>query len=99
MPAITPHEFVAKWKNSELKERSSYQEHFIDLCRLVNHQTPAEMDPNGSFFTFEAGAAKMGGGKWIAGAWIDKIATAGSNRLIPWISFTTNKTYLPLVVR
>jgi len=65
MPPITPHEFVAKWKNSELKERSSYQEHFIDVCRLVNHQTPAEMDPNGSFFTFEAGAAKMGGGKWF----------------------------------
>lgn len=69
MPPITPNEFVAKWKNSELKERSSYQEHFIDLCHLVNHQTPAEMDPNGSFFTFEAGAAKTGGGNGFADVW------------------------------
>jgi hypothetical protein len=32
-------EFVAIWKNSVLKERYSYQEHFIDLCRLDNHLT------------------------------------------------------------
>ena len=39
------------------------QEHFIDLCRLVGHATPAEMDPTGRSFTFEAGAAKQGGGE------------------------------------
>ena len=40
-------EFVTKWRGVELKERSAAQEHFIDLCRLVGHPTPAEADPNG----------------------------------------------------
>ena len=33
-----PGEFIAKWRASELKERSASkerQEHFIDLCRLL----------------------------------------------------------------
>lgn len=34
-------EFIAKWRGVELKERSFYQEHFLDLCALINHPTPA----------------------------------------------------------
>jgi len=66
---VNPHEFVAKWRNVQLKERSAAQEHFIDLCRLVNHPTPAEADPTGEFFTFEAGAAKQHGGQGFADVW------------------------------
>lgn len=66
---MNPHEFVAKWRNVQLKERSAAQEHFIDLCRLVNHPTPAEADPTGEFFTFEAGAAKQHGGQGFADVW------------------------------
>ena len=33
--AMTPGEFIAKWRASELKERSAAQSHFIDLCRLL----------------------------------------------------------------
>jgi hypothetical protein len=32
---MTPQEFVGKWKQVELKERSAAQEHFIDLCHLL----------------------------------------------------------------
>ena len=67
--SLSPQEFVAKWRSSTLKERSSYQEHFIDLCRLVGHSTPAEDDPTGERFTFEAGAAKQGGGQGWADVW------------------------------
>ena len=28
---MTPGEFIARWRASELKERSAAQEHFIDL--------------------------------------------------------------------
>ena len=42
---MTPQEFVDKWRDVVLKERSFYQEHFIDLCHLVGHQTPAAFDP------------------------------------------------------
>ena len=32
---MTPHQFIAKWRNVELKERSAAQAHFLDLCRLL----------------------------------------------------------------
>ena len=60
---LTPQEFVAKWRGVTAKERSAYQEHFIDLCHLVGHETPMEADPTGQGFAFEAGAAKQGGGQ------------------------------------
>jgi len=62
-------EFIAKWSKVELKERSAAQEHFLDLCRLVGHPTPAEADPTGESFCFEKGAAKHGGGDGFADVW------------------------------
>ena len=62
-------EFIAKWKKAKLKERSAAQEHFIDLCRLLNHPTPAEADPTGATFCFEKGATKHGGGDGFADVW------------------------------
>ena len=53
---ITPQEFVIKWRASTAKERSVAQEHFIDLCRLIGHPTPIEMDPAVQTYTFETGA-------------------------------------------
>lgn len=66
---MTPQEFSAKWRGVTLKERSAAQEHFLDLCRLIGHATPAEMDPTGERFTFERGATKTGGGDGFADAW------------------------------
>src|SRR3954451_15967605 len=54
-------QFVAKWRPVELTERSAYQQHFLDLCELVGHPKPAEIDPRGEFFTFERGAIKSTG--------------------------------------
>lgn len=45
---LTPGAFIAKWRRSELKERSASQEHFLDLCRLLGEPTPAEADPAGA---------------------------------------------------
>jgi type II restriction/modification system DNA methylase subunit YeeA len=66
---MTPAEFIRKWKNHALTERASAQEHFLDLCRLVGHGTPAELDKDGSFFTFEKGVPKTGGGDGFADVW------------------------------
>lgn len=62
-PTLTPQDFVAKWRHAMLKEWSAAQEHFIEVCRLIRHPTPAEMDPSGQVFTFEAGADKNQGGQ------------------------------------
>ncbi len=66
---LTPQAFVNKWQAIDLKERSAAQEHFIDLCALLGHPTPAEADPTGARFTFEAGAAKHSGGQGWADVW------------------------------
>ncbi len=59
---LTPQDFVSKWKRAEARERQSVQEHFIDLCALVGHETPMQQDPSGTRFAFEMGAAKTSGG-------------------------------------
>ena len=66
---MTPHEFITKWRASELKERSAAQEHFIDLCRLLGEPTPAEADPSGEAYCFERGARKDTGGNGWADVW------------------------------
>ena len=66
---MTPHEFIAKWRASALKERSAAQEHFIDLCRLLGEPTPAEADPSGEAYCFERGARKDTGGDGWADVW------------------------------
>ena len=38
---MTPHEFIAKWRSIELKERTASQSHVNDLCALpgvVDHE-------------------------------------------------------------
>lgn len=66
---MTPAAFITKWRHIELKERSAAQEHFLDLCRLLAHLTPAESDPTGETFCFEKGAAKHDGGDGYADVW------------------------------
>ena len=66
---MTPHDFITKWRASALKERSASQEHFIDLCRLLNEPTPAEADPSGETYCFERGARKDTGGDGWADVW------------------------------
>ena len=70
LPTLSPQEFVAKWRSATLKERSAAQEHFIDVCRLAGHQTPAEADPAGTSFSFEYGAGKERGGQ----GWAERLA-------------------------
>lgn len=67
---MIPQEFVNKWRLvTEVSERSTYQQHFLDLCELVGHGKPIQLDPKGEFFTFEAGAAKQSGGNGWADVW------------------------------
>lgn len=66
---ITPQQFVYKWRGATLKERAAAQEHFLDLCQLIGHPTPAEDDPTGERFAFEAGVDKQGGGSGWADVW------------------------------
>ena len=66
---MTPQDFIAKWRNVELKERSASQSHFNDLCALLGLPDPVTADRTGQTFTFEKGAAKTGGGDGWADVW------------------------------
>lgn len=66
---MNPREFLDKWRNAELKERSASQSHFNDLCALLDIVDPVSADPKGEWFTFEKGARKTGGGEGWADVW------------------------------
>ncbi|MBN1425734.1 class I SAM-dependent DNA methyltransferase [Candidatus Fermentibacteria bacterium] len=62
-------QFIAKWSKSELSERAAAQQHFLDLCELLEHPKPADVDPTGDTFTFERGVTKTVGGDGWADVW------------------------------
>ena len=66
---MTPQEFIHKWRPSQLRERQASQEHFLDLCRLLEEPTPAEIDSEGNSYCFHFGAAKTGGKDGFADVW------------------------------
>lgn len=66
---MTPAAFIAKWRPVELKERSTAQTHFNDLCALLGLDDPVAADPKGAWFTFEKGATRTGGGEGWADVW------------------------------
>jgi hypothetical protein len=35
-------------------------QHFLDLCAVLSQPAPAEIDPNGDFYTVEKGIEKSG---------------------------------------
>src|SRR5437870_3973182 len=67
---MTPAQFIAKWQAVTLSERSACQQHFLDLCELLDQQKPAEADPEGAWFTFERGVQKTDGGGGWADVWM-----------------------------
>ncbi|MEP1933780.1 MAG: type IIL restriction-modification enzyme MmeI, partial [Roseibium sp.] len=66
---MTPSEFIKKWRNVQLKERTASQSHFNDICRLLGLDDPITADPTGEWFTFEKGASKTSGGEGWADVW------------------------------
>jgi type II restriction/modification system DNA methylase subunit YeeA len=67
---MTPQEFVAKWRPVSLTEKSASQSHFLDLCKLLGQQEPVAADPEGTWYTFERGVSKTGGGDGWADVWM-----------------------------
>ena len=66
---MTPYEFINKWRESTLTERSASQQHFLDLCELLGEPKPADVDPHGQSYCFERGARKDSGGDGWADVW------------------------------
>ena len=67
---MTPQAFIAKWQKVNLSERSACQQHFLDLCELLDQPKPAAADPEGEWYTFEKGVKKTDGGDGWADVWM-----------------------------
>ena len=63
-------EFYAKWTGSAGRENASAQEHFIDLCRLVDEPTPNEDDPHQARYTFEKQTTRSSGPRGRVDVWL-----------------------------
>ena len=67
---MTPQQFIAKWQRVTLCERSACHEHFLDLCELFGQPTPAEADPDGTWYTFEKGVTTSEDKQGWADVWM-----------------------------
>ena len=65
---ITPAAFIAKWKANTRTERAACQEHFIDLCNLLDEPTPGT-DATGANYAFEKGLTRHSGDNGWADVW------------------------------
>ena len=52
---MTPQEFIAKWRPVKLSERAACQQHFLDLCELLDQPKPAAADPEGALVHLREG--------------------------------------------
>ena len=66
---MKPEEFTSKWQNVTASERQTAQEHFGDLCRLLEQPTPLEADPTGTWYVFEKNVLKLDGRPGRADVW------------------------------
>ena len=66
---MTPDEFIRKWGDSTLSESSGSQQHFADLCELLDERKPADVDSAGDRYTFEKKVKKDTGAPGWADVW------------------------------
>ena len=62
--------FVARWQAATFNEKKGYQQHFLELCEVLEEKKPAEADAAGTFYTFEKRVDKSIGGHGFADVWM-----------------------------
>jgi hypothetical protein len=67
--AMSPEEFIAKWRGSQLTEKAAAQSHFIDLCSVLGVPSPTDVDRHGTEYTFEKSTRKIGDTQGFADVW------------------------------
>jgi len=68
-PTLTPQQFSDKWSAPTSRSAPATRNTSWTSAAWWNHPTPAEKDPAGEFFTFEAGAKTATGGQGYADVW------------------------------
>ena len=60
---MSPRNFITKWQNSTLNERSASQSHFNDLCTLVCEPSPTDANRTARGTLREEGHEDRRGGR------------------------------------
>ena len=68
-PNLELEKFLDKWKKSTRTEKSAAHEHFLDLCDLLEVEKPGDVDPHGSFYTFEKHITQTDGKSGFVDVW------------------------------
>jgi type II restriction/modification system DNA methylase subunit YeeA len=66
---VTPEQFIATWKHSDLNERQGAHIHFNELCDLLGVPKPTGTSLMDQGYGFEINVDKTGGGGGYADAW------------------------------
>ena len=66
---MTPGEFISKWSDSTLRERSGSQSHFIDLCHLLGEDPDRRRPQRRMVHLREGRHEDHGGGEGWADVW------------------------------
>lgn len=66
---MTPEEFIAKWRNSKRTEQQASQQHFLELCELLEVPKPGDPGHDPEDYDFEKRILKPGGTAGRADVW------------------------------
>ena len=69
--ALTVQNFVEKWTNVDLGERQSYQQHFLDVCKLFGSDEPMGTTAKGLEFIFERATREKEGKQGFADVYFE----------------------------
>ncbi|HEV8679998.1 MAG TPA: DNA methyltransferase, partial [Stellaceae bacterium] len=64
---VSPEEFIARWRGSQLSERAASQSHFRDLCQLLG--VPEPTPASAADYTFEKPTRRIGNTQGFADVW------------------------------
>lgn len=66
---MTPEEFINRWRGSTRKESSAAQQHFLDLCDLLEVPKPGDPGTDSDDYDFEKSVKKSDGSGGSADVW------------------------------
>ncbi|MPY72238.1 MAG: hypothetical protein GEU92_19435, partial [Alphaproteobacteria bacterium] len=66
---MTPEEFIERWRHNERTERAASQQHFLELCEMLEVPRPGDAGYPSDDYEFERNVLKLGGSTGRADVW------------------------------
>lgn len=66
---MTPEEFIARWRDNTRRERSASQQHFLELCEMLEVPKPGDPGFPADDYDFDKATQKTSGGSGFSDVW------------------------------